>query len=312
MGQWVMLDYEALEVFEKVAALKSFTAAAKALGMPKSNVSRAIRRLEQTLGTRLFQRTTREVGLTLTGAALLDRSHELLAAAKEAVDYVASLGGQAKGTLKISAGVGFGINVLAEQLPEFLRRYPKISVTLELDSRPADLVAEAVDVAVRLGPLPPSGLIAVKLGEIPRFLCVAPAYLERRGVPQRMEDLTRQDTIDMPGPHGRGRPWSFERNGETLKLDVTPRISVNEALTVHRLVMNGAGIGVLSGYICGPEIEAGRLIWLFPEWSSPSVEVSLVFPSRRELAPAVRAFVDYMKEVNRPSATWMGAFSVEM
>src|ERR1700761_5909967 len=115
MGQWVMLDYEALEVFEKVAALKSFTAAAKALGMPKSNVSRAIRRLEQTLGTRLFQRTTREVGLTLTGAALLDRSSSIIANLTEAIEYVGGLGGQPRGLLKISSGVGFGINVLAEQ-----------------------------------------------------------------------------------------------------------------------------------------------------------------------------------------------------
>ena len=101
--------------------------------------------------------------------------------------------------------------MLAEQLPPFLSRYPEISVALDLSSRPADLVAEAVDVAVRLGPLSSSGLVAVRLGEMRRYLCVAPSYIERRGLPDRIEDLTRHDTIDMPGVDGRARPWTFSR-----------------------------------------------------------------------------------------------------
>src|ERR1700761_6711966 len=158
-----MLDLNSLNVFAKVATLRSFTAAARALGLPKSNVSRSIARLEEVLGTRLFQRTTREVGLTLTGTALLDRSSTIIASLTEVMTYVGGLSGQPRGNLKISAGVGFGINVLADQLPDFLLRYPEISVSLDLSSRPADLVAEAVDVAVRLGPLPSSGLVAVRL-----------------------------------------------------------------------------------------------------------------------------------------------------
>ena len=299
------MDAYSLQVFEKVAAFKNFTSAARALGVPKSNVSRAIARLEKSLGTRLFQRTTREVGLTLTGAALLDRSSSIIASLKEAAEYVGGLSGQPRGLLKISAGVGFGINVLAEQLPEFLRRYPKISVALDLSSRPADLVAEAVDVAVRLGPLPSSGLVAVRLGEMRRYLCAAPSYIEHRGLPERIEDLARHDIIDMPGVDGRARPWTFLQAGETVRLEVTPRLSVNEALTIYRLVVNGGGIGILSGYVCAPDIQAGRLIWLFPQLIPPPVEVSLVFPSRRELAPAVRCFVEYMKEVNQPSVPWM-------
>jgi LysR family transcriptional regulator for bpeEF and oprC len=300
-----MLDLNSLQIFDKVASLKSFTAAARALGLPKSNVSRSVARLEDALGTRLFQRTTRDVVLTLTGQALLDRSAEIIARLSEALDYVGSLSGQPRGTLKISAGMGFGVNVLAEQLPEFLLRYPEIAIALDLESRTADLVAEAVDVAVRLGPLPDSGLVAVKLGEIHRYLCAAPAYLERRGSPKSIDALAHHDTIDMPTADGRARPWSFSRGSETIRLDTKPRISVNEALTIHRLVSNGAGVGLLSGYICAPEIAAGRLVHLFPDWWPASVEVSLVFPSRRELSPIVRAFVDYMKEVSRPGFLWM-------
>ena len=300
-----MLDLNSLRIFDKVASLKSFTEAARTLGVPKSNVSRAIARLEDALGTRLFQRTTRDVGLTLTGQALLERSADIIARLSDAMDYVGSLGGQPRGTLKISAGMGFGVNVLAEQLPEFLLRYPDINIALDLESRAADLVGESVDVAVRLGPLPDSGLVAVKLGEMHRYLCAAPAYLERRGSPKSLEEIPRHDTIDMPAPDGRARPWIFSRGSETIRLETKPRLSVNEALTIHRLVSNAAGMGLLSGYICAPEILSGRLVHLFPEWSPSRVEVSLVFPSRRELSPAVRAFVDFMKEVSRPGLLWM-------
>ena len=300
-----MLDINALRLFEKVASLKSFTAAARALGLPKSNVSRAIARLEAELGARLFQRTTRDVALTLTGQALLDRSADIIADLDEALAYVQSLAGEPRGLLKISAGMGFGVNVLAEQLPPFLALYPDIEIALDLESRSADLVAEAVDVAVRLGPLPDSGLVAVKLGEMRRYLCAAPAYLERRGRPRSLDDLAGHDTIDMPGPDGRARAWTFSRAGETVRIETRPRLSVNEALTIHRLVSNGAGLGVLSGYICAPQIVAGGLVHLFPDWSPPAVEVNLVFPSRRELSPVVRAFVDYMKHASGPGVLWM-------
>jgi LysR family transcriptional regulator, regulator for bpeEF and oprC len=300
-----VLDLNSLRIFEKVASLKSFTAAARALGLPKSNVSRAIARLEDDLGTRLFQRTTRDVVLTLTGQALLERSTGIIENLSEALAYVRGLAGQPRGLLKISAGMGFGVNVLAEQLPEFLLLYPDIEIALDLESRSADLIAEAVDVAVRMGPLPDSGMVAVKLGEIRRYLCAAPAYLDRRGTPSSIDHIGGHDTIDMPGPDGRARPWTFSRGGETVRIETQPRLSVNEALTIHRLVSNGAGLGILSGYICAPQIMTGRLVHLFPDWSSPAVEVSLVFPSRRELSPVVRAFVDYMKEVSRPGILWM-------
>jgi DNA-binding transcriptional LysR family regulator len=300
-----MLDLNSLRMFEKVASLKSFTAAARALGLPKSNVSRAIARLEEELGTRLFQRTTRDVTLTLTGQALLERSTGIITDLSEALSYVRGLAGHPRGLLKISAGMGFGVNVLAELLPEFLRLYPDIDIALDLESRSADLVAEAVDVAVRMGPLSDSGLVAVKLGEMRRYLCAAPAYLERRGAPRSIDEVVTHDTVDMPGPNGRPRPWIFSRGSETVRIEPTARISVNEALTIHRLVSNGAGVGILSGYICGPQIVAGRLVHLFPNWSPPAVEVSLVFPSRRELSPVVRAFVDFMKQVSGPGILWM-------
>ena len=299
-----MIDLNALRMFEKVATLRSFSGAARALGVPKSNVSRLVSKLETDLGVRLFQRTTRDVTMTPAGTALLDRCAEVFANVDGIVDYVGSMGTSPRGLLKISAGIGFGINVLAEELPEFLRRYPAINIALDLESRQADLVGESVDVAVRLGPMPDSGLVAIKLGEIRRYCCASSDYLARSGIPGSIAELEDYDTIDMPGPNGRSRPWVFSHAGKTAKQDIVPRICVNEALTVHRLVIHGAGIGLLSGYICGPEIERGTLVRLFPEYEIAPVEVSIVFPSRRKLAPAVRAFADYMKEVSRPGRSW--------
>ena len=204
----------------------------------------------------------------------------------------------------MSAGIGFGINVLAGQLPEFLRRYPDIDVLLDLTSKAADLVSDRVDVAIRMGPLPDSSLVAVRLGEMKRVLCAAPTYLLQRGTPQGVAELATHDVIEMPQLDGRPRVWGFTRDGQTAKVCVQPRVCVNDALTINRLVIDGTGIGIMSCYLCAPEIAAGRLVQLLPDWTAPSVGVAMVFPSKRELAPIVRAFVEFMKDANPPGLHW--------
>lgn len=299
-----MIDLNALRVFEKVASLKSFSAAARALRSPKSSVSRAVAGLETDLGTRLLQRTTRAVVLTESGSALLDRCGDLLPRVDEAVDYVSSFSGSPKGMLRISAGIGFGINILSELLPEFLARYPKVDVSLDLSGPPVDLIANKVDVSIRMGPLPSSGLVARKLGTMNRYLCASPAYLKRKGTPRTIAKLRDHDAIELP-THGRPRTWNFSKpNGETKSIEITPRLAVNEALTIYRLVRNGAGIGCISAYVCAADIKSGRLVRLFPEWGMPTLDVSVVFPSNRELAPAVRAFIDFIKNESRPGKAW--------
>lgn len=291
-------------MFERVGALRSFAGAARALSLPRSSVSRSIARLETALGTRLIHRTTREVELTPAGQSLLTRCASALGALADALDYVGSLATEAHGELRISTGIGFGINVIADQLPAFLERYPNVAVLLDLTSRNAELVAERVDVAVRLGPLPDSSMVAVRLGEMKRVLCASPAYLARRGEPKTLEDLEGHEIIEMPGADGRTRTWSFLRDGTRSEIVVEPRVAVNDALTISRLVSHGTGIGIISAYLCAPEIEARRLVHLLPEWTAPAVNVHLIFPSKRELAPAVRAFVDFMKEANPPGLHW--------
>ncbi|PZU05809.1 LysR family transcriptional regulator [Sphingomonas sp.] len=299
-----MIDLNDLRVFSCVAQLNSFSEAARSLDLPRSSVSRCVARLEEALHIRLLQRTTREVRLTSEGKALLDRCSGLLVGLDEALTFTASLAERPHGRLTISAGIGFGINVLGKQLPSFLERYPDVHILLDLSSREAELVADGVDVAIRMGPLSDSAFVATRLGSMTRYLCASVDYLERRGIPTMPDALLDHDLIDMPTPGGHARPWVLTRDKEVVRLDTRPRVLVNDALTVNRLVCEHGGIGVISAYLCGPDIMAGKLTRLLPDWTVPSVDVSMVFPTRRELSPAVRAFVDFMREANIGNEGW--------
>lgn len=300
-----MIDLNDLRVFNKVASLRSFSEAAFALGMPKSSVSRAISRLEQALVIRLFQRTTRDVALTQAGQALYDRSRDLLANLEEVAAFTASLAQTPRGRLTVSAGIGFGINVLGRQLPGFLERYPEVSVSIDLTSRNAELVSEQVDVAIRMGPLADSALVATRLGTLTQYLCAAKSYLDQNGRPRDPEDLRSHQIIDLPTASGRPRTWRLSRGDDIETIESVARVEVNDVLTICTLVKGGVGIAAVTAYLCGDDILAGNLERLLPEWSLPRLPVSMVFPSRREVSPVVRAFVDYMKEANTADGEWL-------
>jgi DNA-binding transcriptional LysR family regulator len=301
-----MTDLRDLKVFERVAALQSFSAAGRALGIPKSTVSRCVARLETQLGVRLIQRNTHSVRLTEPGLALKQRCTEILTHVSEAIDYVGSLSAAPKGVLKISATIGFGYFVLSETLPRFLDRYPGIDVSLDLTSRPVDIVAEGIDVAIRMGTLPDSRLIATALGTMQKYLCAAASYLERRGTPKSIKELREHDTIETPCRDGIPRTWMFYKNArESEEFKVPPRFLVNDPGMIYRLVVNGAGIACIPGYLAAPDLKAGRLVRLFSEWTLPAVEVNVVYPSSRGLSPAVRAFVEHMKQTAATGKLWM-------
>jgi LysR family transcriptional regulator, regulator for bpeEF and oprC len=300
-----MLDLNDLRVFEGVAALRSFSAAARALKLPKSTVSRSVSRLEMELGTRLLQRTTREVVLTEAGALLRARCVDILASIDEAVDLLGGFASTPRGLLRVSAGLGFGVHVLGSVLPQFLERYPEIEVSLRLGNRSIDLLGDGIDVAIHTGPLADSQLIASRLGSMERCLCAAPAYLERRGTPCTIEELRDHDRIETPGDSGQPRSWVFSNEtGQTVRFVQKPRLSTNDTVTIHRLIVNGGGIGVLSGFICGPDFQEGRLVRLLPEWNIPALEVSVVFPSGRALSRTVRAFIDFLKNSSDMEKLW--------
>lgn len=287
-----MLDLNDLRAFEKVAALKSFSAAARELGQPRSSVSRSVARLEDEVGARLFQRTTREVALTPAGEALQTRCAGLLGALEEAVGQVRSSTSVPRGHLRVTA---FAANLLRRELPSFLERYPEVTVAVEVSSDTKDLLADA-DVAIRLGPMPDSGVVTTRVRSVGRYLCASPSYLERRGTPESIEELVEHETVDLPGAYGRPRCWTFTKDGATKKLAIRPRVSVTDETAVKSLLLDGAGIGILFAHCCGPALASGELVSLLPDWSIPPVDVNIVFASRRGLSPNVRAFVDFMKE----------------
>jgi LysR family transcriptional regulator for bpeEF and oprC len=287
-----MIDLNDLRAFEKVAAMKSFSAAARDLGLPKSTLSRCIARLEEELDARLFQRTTREVALTPAGEALQLRCAGLLGALEDALGEVRSSTSAPRGHLRVTS---FAANLLRRELPAFLERYPGLTVAVDVSSETKDLLADA-DVAIRLGRMPDSGVVATRLRSVKRYLCASPSYIDRRGMPDSLDDLAELDTIDMPGAYGRPRCWTFTKAGETKRLEIPTRASVNDEASIKSLLVDGAGIGVVSAYCAGPALASGQLVRLFPEWSIPPVDVNIVFASKRGLSPNVRAFVDFMKE----------------
>jgi LysR family transcriptional regulator, regulator for bpeEF and oprC len=298
-----MIDLNQVRIFERVAARSSFAAAARELGLPRSNVSRAVASLEQSLGTRLLHRTTREVALTPAGTALFERAEAIMADLNQAIAYIGELRGTPSGPLRISAGIGLGINVLSTHLPRFAQRYPKVEIDLRLESNRVDLLTEGVDVALRFGELSDSSLVARRLGAIPRDICASREYLAQTAKLAAPDDLSIHRIVDMPTLDGRPRPWRLYRDGEERKIELKPMLTVDDAVTAYRFVLNGAGIGIVSQYLCEQDLASGRLLRPLREWSVPPVPLYLVYPSKRELAPAVRAFSDFLNEIE-PLTPW--------
>jgi DNA-binding transcriptional LysR family regulator len=301
-----LTNLEDLKVFERVAALESFSAAGRTLKIPKSTVSRCVSRLESQLGVRLIQRTTHSVRLTQAGRNLKAKCTAILARVDEAIDSVGRFNAALKGALKINATIGFSYFVLAETLPTFMDSYPGVEVTIDLTSHPVDLVDGGIDVAIRIGNLPDSRLVATGLGAMQKYLCASPSYLDRRGVPLSVKDLRGHDTIETPGRNGMQRIWEFHKGAREIeKFTIPPRLIVNDPGMIYRLVLNGAGIARVPGYLSAPDILAGRLTRLLPAWNSPPVDVSLVYPSSKGLSPIVRAFVEHMKQIGASGKLWL-------
>jgi DNA-binding transcriptional LysR family regulator len=303
-----MINIDDIRAFQKVATLLSFSAAGRVLSVRKSAVSRSIQRMEAVLGVRLFERTTREVALTEAGRTLLGRFGDIVNRVDEVVDLAASLASHPRGRLRLTAGIGFGIEVLTELLPRFSLAFPDVDVFLDLTSRSVDLVAEQIDVAFRMGPMIDSTLVALRLGAIGCQLCAAPTYLERRGWPKSLDELRTHDLLAVPRADGLPRRWCLrDKDGVDHLFDGAARLTANDPHAIHNMVLNGAGIAAPASYLALPEIERGNLVRILPEWTVPAVDVSLVMPAGKERSPAARAFVDFVRQWVTGNARWFAA-----
>jgi DNA-binding transcriptional LysR family regulator len=292
-----MLDkLSEMKMFQAVADAGGFTAAATELGVSQSMVSRAVLRLEQRLGTSLLHRSTRRISLTDEGAIFLQACRQVLEDIGEAERSV-TLDKQPTGTLRVSAAVVWGLDPLVPLLPEFTTRHPKIGVHLSLTDRYVDLIEEKIDVAIRLGRLADSSLIARKIGEMRRVIVASPAYIAANGRPKTPADLLNHDCLLWDEEHDYLNRWPFEVNGAMRHVKVGGRIVSNNAQALYRLAIMGAGIFRMVEYRARPLIRGGELVSLLEQsHHDEAIAVHALYVRTNIAKPRVRAFVDFLSE----------------
>jgi DNA-binding transcriptional LysR family regulator len=286
-----------LAVFVRVVDTQGFSAAARAMGLTKSAVSKRINRLEKQLGLRLLQRTTRAMSLTEAGRVLYERAAQGVALLDESARLAAGLVEAPRGILRVTASVTFGKLCLAPLIPEFLARYPEIELQLTLLDRFVDLVEEGYDVALRLTRTPPEQVVAKALMPVRYRLCAAVDYLKNRKI-ETPADLAGHNCLHY-GLRELGSEWRFLRAGEEARVQVKSNVVVNNSEVVRDLLLAGLGIGLVWNYAVDREITDGRLVPLLPDWSPVGpfgqTAYALWLP-QTHLPPKTRVFVDFLAE----------------
>lgn len=305
------MEHAALDDLAAVLAIArkgTFRAAAVELDMSTTALSHAIARLEASLGVRLFNRTTRSLSLTGAGRIFVDQVGPALQEVRGALEAVRSERDTPSGTLRINAAPFAAQAIMSPLVIEFLRRFPDMTVDLVTEGRLVDIVADGFDLGVRVAGLVPSDMIAVSLGRPQRFAIVAsPEYFERHPMPMVPPDLLNHQCIRVRLPDGALFRWRFEKDGQTLQLDVEGRIILDEAHLARTAVMENVGIGYFMEQNVSEDIEAGRLIRVLDDWTPPFPGLCVYYPNRRNLSAGVREFLTLVRQnaakEPRPSTT---------
>ena len=285
-----------MEVFVRVVDLGGFSAAARALRMTPSAVSKLIARLETRLGARLVNRSTRKLQLTPEGSAFYDRAVRVLADLDEA-ERSAAAGASPRGRLRVNTNVPFGTHYLIPLLPGFLERHPEVTVEVTLTDTVVDLLEDRADVAIRVGPLKSSQLVARKLGESRMMLVASPAYLTAHGTPQTPGDLARHNLLGFSFAR-QSNGWPFrDADGSASAVVPTGNALVSDGESMRLLVLTGLGVSRLSLFHIGPDVEAGRLVPVLEAYNPGDTEsIHAVYVGGGHLPARVRAFLDYLVE----------------
>lgn len=288
------IDLNLFNVFSEVAQSLSFSATAKKLGVPKSTVSRSVATLEQELGVRLLNRTTRQVALSTAGADLYQRVAPELLSLKTAIGSLAELEDQPSGVLRVTATPDFGTAVLADVVARFVALYPSIEVDLRLTTTPLDLVAEGIDVAIRVAvrPMRDSTYIARQISPLAIQLYAAPTYIARKKAPRHPRDLSDHDWIVFRGMN----EMRLTNKGEVAVAKPKGRVACDDMDFVLALARSGAGICALPTFLATPEVEAGRLVRVLPKWLVPSGTLWFVSPGPKNVPRKVAVFRDFLLE----------------
>lgn len=290
-----MDDLRRMAIFYHVVNSKSFSQAARHLGIAKSAVSRHINLLEKHIGVRLLNRTTRTLSLTEAGEAYFQGCARIVAEADTINRRVNQLQEEPIGTLKISGPVSFGSTYLASIVAEFSQKYPELNVELLLDDKVIDMVAEGIDVGIRVGWLPDSNLVAKKIGDWPMLLCASPDYLNRYGRPETPADLVNHKWIVFslfPKPNN----WLFTKDNVEESIQLKGHLKTNNADCVRTFMLKGMGLSPSTSFMIGKDIEAGLLERVLPDYDCGNAGMYAVYQDRHYQQTKVRLFIDYVDQ----------------
>ena len=294
-----------LRAFVAVVEHGGFSAAARELGRSKALISKYVGDLEDSLGVRLLNRTTRRIGVTETGRAYYETCTDILARLDDLNASVREAECAMRGRLRVSAPSTFGERHLIDCVLDFMQIYPDIAIDLSLTDRFVDLIEEGYDVAVRIAALPDSSLVARKLTEQPVIVYATPGYLAAHGAPREPADLSRHDCIidtNLSAP----RTWLFERGGERTFVAINGRLTVDNLVAAHAACLRGFGIARSPAFMADPAIADGLVVPLLEDWTGPEAAIHAVYPHRQHLSRRVRAFVDHLARRFRGGAQQNG------
>lgn len=289
-----MSNFGDLEIFARVVAAGSMSAAGRELGLSPAVVSKRLRRLEDRLGSRLLQRTTRQIALTEAGQGFYERVVAILAGVEEAESFVSRRSALARGTLKISAPTSFGRLHIAPNLNNFMKENKDLSINLHLSDELVDIVGEGYDVAIRIAELADSSLVARKLASVRRVLCATPAYLEEHGTPETLQDLDGHNCIT----HHGAEIWRLESDDGIVAHRAVGNLVTNSSEVVREAVLAGVGIAMRSTWDVGDDLANGTLKRVLPNFeASQNIAIHAIYPSRQFLPVKVRLFIDYLADL---------------
>jgi len=301
-----MIDLNELQYFVQVAQARSFTAAAAHFGVPKSSVSRAIAALEQRLGVRLIERTTRSVALTEAGEIYLERCRRVIEEAELADLSIGAMQAVPRGRLRIGAPVAYARFMLGPRLAEFARRYPELRVQMQITAVELTPQQANLDVLIRPGPLEDSSLLARPLATIELGLYASPSYLKGRKLPKTPADLSGLEAlITACGPSGQPAEhaiWRLHRGKEAQEVRVEARLSVPDPTINHQLALDGGGVAVLARHGAAQAVAKKQLVRLLPAWEPEPVKLFALYPARLNSSPKVRALMEFLREERHGSS----------
>ncbi len=299
-----MDDLNDVAVFVAVVDAGSFTRAAERLKVSRPVVSKQVSRLEESLGVRLLNRTTRRLSLTEAGRIFHAQTSRGLEDIAEARAEVSRLQEQPRGVLRINVPMSFGILHIAPLLPAFMQQYPELTVEMDLNDRKLDVIEEGFDASVRISDLPDSTLVARRLAPCRHVIVAAPAYLERHGIPDRPEDLLEHEVLSYSLQQS-AQAWHFlDPGGQPTQVAVAGRLQVNNSLALREALLAGMGIARTPTFLVGDDLRQGRLTTVLDACRSLEVSIYIVYPQRRYLSPKVRAFADFLAAKIKDPPYW--------